>query len=73
MEAINPIQKERQVTQLKGFFSFLLGNLLIKNWKNSCSANANPLSHKADNAIISFFINCFNIVIFFDVFMKLRP
>jgi hypothetical protein len=56
MEAINPIQNDKQVGQLKGFFSFLVGNFPIMNWNNSYKANANPLSHKAFINII--FIIC---------------
>jgi hypothetical protein len=52
-ELNNPSQNERQVGQLKGFFSFLLGNFASKNWKNSCSANENPLIHNADNTVIT--------------------
>jgi hypothetical protein len=53
IEPSNPIQKDKQVGQLKGFLSFLLGNLLIKNWKNSCNPREHPLIHKADNTVIS--------------------
>jgi hypothetical protein len=53
IEPSNPIQKDKQVGQLKGFLSFLLGNLVIKNWKNSCNPKAHPLIHKADNTVIS--------------------
>ena len=53
IEPSNPIQKDKQVGQENGFFSFLLGNLVIKNWKNSCNPKAHPLIHKADNTVIS--------------------
>ena len=64
IEVTNPIQKERQVTQENGFLSFLLGNLAIKKWKNSCSANENPLTHNA----------CINIIlIIYILYCHLKP
>jgi hypothetical protein len=56
IEVTNPIQNERQVTQENGFLSFLLGNLAIKKWKNSCNAKAKPEIHRAFNNIIIIYI-----------------
>ncbi len=59
MDVITPSHIERQVTQENGFLSFLFGNLLIKNWKNSCSAKAKPEIHNAFiNIIIIYIENC---------------
>ena len=55
-ELNSPSQKERQVTQENGFLSFLLGNLAIKKWKNSCNAKAKPEIHRAFNNIIIIYI-----------------
>ena len=60
-ELISPSQNERQVGQLKGFFSFLLGNLAIKKWKNSCNAKAKPEIHRAFNNIIIIYILYFHL------------
>jgi hypothetical protein len=56
MDVIKPSHIERQVTQLKGLFSFLVGNLLIKIWKNSWSAKANPETHSAFSIVIIIYI-----------------
>ena len=55
-ELNSPSQKERQVTQENGFLSFLLGNLAIKKWKNSCNAKAKPEIHSVFNNIIIIYI-----------------
>jgi len=62
MDVIRPSQNERQVTHENGFLSFLFGNLLIKNWKNSCSAKAKPEIHKA----------CINIIIIYILYCHLK-